>query len=226
MRLVKCREALVRSRTAIVNQIRGFCKAEGVRLCKCSPEAFNKVRKDLPEEVADVAHHLFDMLKALNAKIKRYDGILTKAMMRLRKEDAELVMQVPGVGPVTAAVFLAAVGDAKDFGKPRVAGPFLGLAPRQDQSGGTDKQLRISKEGDAMARKLLVIAANYIMGPFAKDCDLRRHGMRIAERGGKNARKRAKVAVARRLAVTLLAILQKRTPYRPFMDEAVAQTTL
>jgi hypothetical protein len=72
------------------------------------------------------------------------------------------------------------------------------------------------------ARRMPVIAANHIMGPFAKDCDLRRFGLRIAERGGKNARKRAKVAVARRLAVTLLAMLQKRTPYRPFMGEAAA----
>ena len=135
----------------------------------------------------------------------------------MRKDDAELVMQIPGVGPVTAAVFLAAVGDAEEFGgKPRDAGPFFGLTPRQSQSGGSDPQMRITKEGNAMARKLPVVAANHITGPFGPDSDLRRHGERIAARGGKNARKRAKVAVARKLAVTMLAMLRDRTPYRPF----------
>ena len=219
MRLAKAREALVRCRTALVNQVRGFCKAEGVRLRKCSAESFASLKGDLPAEVADAARHLFGALKEISAKIRAYDGALEAALMRMRREDAELVMQIPGVGPVTAAVFLAAVGDVKEFGgKPRDAGPFLGLAPRQAQSGASDPQMRISKEGNAMARKLLVVAANHIMGPFGKDSDLRRHGMRIAERGGKSGRRRAKVAVARRLAVTMMAMLRDRAAYRPFAD--------
>jgi len=69
----------------------------------------------------------------------------------------------------------------------------------------------------------LVTAANYIMGPFGKDCDLRRHGIKIAERGGKNAKKRAKVAVARKLAVLMLAILRTKSAYRPLTEvEAMA----
>ena len=91
--------------------------------------------------------------------------------------------------------------------------------PRQDQSSQTDKQLRISEEGNEIVRRLLVTASNYIMGPFGKDSDLRRHGQRIADRGGKNARKRAKVAVARKLAVVMLAILKSRTAYRPLNED-------
>jgi len=119
---------------------------------------------------------------------------------------------------VTAAAFLAAVGDPALFGNARDAGPYFGLVPKQDQSGQIDRQARISKEGNMVVRRLLVTASNYIMGPFGKDSDLRRHGMRIAERGGKNARKRAKVAVARKLAVLMLAILKNRSEYRPLKD--------
>jgi len=221
MRLAKARETLVRCRTAVVNEIRGFCKAEGARLRKCEAEAFAKLRADLPGEAADVTGPLFEQLAGLDAGIKSYDGILREALKRIRGADAGRVMQIPGVGVITAAVFLASIGDVKRFGgKPRDAGPFLGLVPRQGQSGDDDPQLRITKEGNAMARRLLVIAANYIMGPFGKDSDLRRHGMRIAERGGKNAKRRAKIAVARRLAVTMLAMLMKGTDYRPLAEEA------
>jgi transposase len=223
MRIAKSRDALVRCRTAIVNQVRGFCKAEGARLRKCSTERFATLKKELPAEVADVACHLFDTLAHLNEKIRAYDGILRETMLRLRREDAEAVMQIQGVGPVTAAVFLAAVGGADGFGKPRDAGAYLGLVPRQGQSGGRDPQLRISKEGDAMARRALVTSANHILGRFGKDSDLRRLGLRIAERGGKNAKKRAKVAVARKLAVTMLALLRSKEEYRPLWGEAPAE---
>jgi len=221
MRMAKARETLVRNRTAIVNEIRGFCKSEGSQLMKCSTRAFARLKGDLPGEVADVAGLLFEQLDALNATIRSYDGALSAALMRMRGAEAALVMQIPGVGPVTAAVFLAAIGDVAAFkGRPRDAGPFLGLAPRQSQSGDSDPQMRISKEGNAMARKLLVVAANHIMRPSGKDSDLRRHGERIAGHGGKNARKRAKVAVARKLAVTMLAMLMKKTDYRPLAEGA------
>lgn len=220
MRLVKSRDVLVRNRTAIVNQVRGFCKSEGAPLPRCSAEAFVNLKELLPPEIMDVACHLFEVLQSLNDKIKHYDKIIAKALERLRGEDAALLDSIAGVGPVTAAAFLAAVGDPATFGSAREAGPYFGLVPRRDQSGATDKQLRISKEGNQVVRRLLVTAANYIMGPFGKDCDLRRHGMRIAERGGKNARKRAKVAVARKLAVVMLAILRNRTAYRPLAEDA------
>ena len=222
MRLAKARDALVRCRTRVVNQVRGFCKAEGARLPTCAAERFAKLKGELPAEIADVACHLFETLEHLNGKIRAYDGILREAVMRLRKEDAEAVMQVGGVGPVTAAVFLAAVGDAKAFRKPRDAGAFLGLTPRQAQSGDADPQMRITKEGNAMARRMLVTAANRILSRNGADSDIRRHGMRIAERGGKNAKRRAKVAVARRLAVTMLALIRKKEAYRPLSDVAAA----
>jgi len=223
MRLVKSRDLLVKGRTGIVNQIRGFCKSEGVRLPKCSAESFVRLEHEVPPAVRAVTKPLFAILKELAKKIGLYDKMLADTVKRSHGEEAALLDTITGVGPVTTAAFLAAVGDVSTFGSARDAGPYFGLVPRQDQSGQIDKQLRISKEGNEIVRRLLVTAANYIMGPFGKDSDLRRHGMRIAERGGKNARKRAKVAVARKLAVLMLAILKSRSAYRPLTEvEAVA----
>ena len=218
MRMVKSRDLLVRSRTGIVNQIRGFCKSEGFRLPKCSAASFARMEKHTPPAVGEVAKPLFAVLRELAKKIGVYDTMITDAVKRLHGEEPALLEPIAGVGPVTSAAFLAAVGDVSTFGSARDAGPYFGLVPRQDQSGQTDRQLRISKEGNQIVRRLLVTAANHIMGPFGKDSDLRRHGMRIAERGGKNATKRAKVAVARKLAVLMLAVLKNRTAYRPLTD--------
>ncbi len=219
MRLIKSRDLLVKSRTGIVNQIRGFCKAEGARLPKCSAEVFVRMEREVCAPAREATKPLFAVLKELNKKIKLYDNMIETSVKAQRGDEVELLNTVAGVGPVTAAAFLAAVGDPATFGSARDAGAFFGLVPRQDQSGQTDKQMRISKEGNAMVRRLLVTAANYIMGPFAKDSDLRRHGMKLAERGGKSARKRAKVAVARKLAVVMLAMLKNRTDYRPLSEE-------
>ena len=219
MRLVKSRDLLVRNRTGIVNQVRGFCKSDGYRLPKCSSESFLRMEHKVPASVREVSKPLFAMLKELDKKIGLYDTMTADAVKRLHGEEATLLESIAGVGPVTVAAFLAAVGDPATFGSARDAGCYFGLVPRQDQSGQTDKQLRISKEGNEIVRRLLVTASNYIMGPFGKDSDLRRHGQRIADRGGKNARKRAKVAVARKLAVVMLAILKSRTAYRPLNED-------
>lgn len=222
MRLVKSRDLLVRNRTSIVNEIRGFCKSEGVRLPRCSPEAFGRIEHDVPKTLREVTKPLFAVLKELAKKIGLYDKIIPASTRKLYGEEMELLKPIGGVGPITTAAFLAAIREPAAFESARDAGPYFGLAPKQDQSGQTDRQTRISKEGNEVVRRLLVTAANYILGPFGKDCDLRRHGMKIAERGGKNARKRAKVAVARKLAVLMLAILKNRTAYRPITTTEAA----
>jgi len=224
MRLVKARAVLVRSRAAVVNQIRGFCKSEGARLRKCSSETFVNLLGEIPAELAEILRPLSGVLAELSVRIKQYDRLIERTMRREHGKATELFAGLPGVGPVTAAAFVASIGDAETFGDPRQAGAYFGLVPRQDQSGQGDKQLRISKEGDETVRRLLVTAANYIMGPFGRDSDLRRHGERIAARGGKNARKRAKVAVARKLAVIMTVMLRDACPYRPFAESKEAVT--
>jgi transposase len=124
--------------------------------------------------------------------------------------------QVEGVGALTALAFVLTLENPERFAKSRSVGAYLGLVPAQDQSGERDPQRHISKEGDEMLRKLLVGSAHYILGPFGSDSDLRRHGQKISSRGAKNAKKRAAVAVARKLSVVLhrLWVTQKSSTTR------------
>lgn len=216
LRLVKARDLLVKNRTAAVNMIRGFCKADGHRLAVCSSEAFARLEFEVPTSVRQTTKPVFSLLRELTRKIALYDKLITQAI----KDDraAQLLQTIPGVGPVTTAAYLASMGNPETFDQAREAGAYFGLVPRQDQSGQNDKQMRISKEGNAVVRRLLVTSAHYILGPFGKDSDLRRHGLRIAERGGKNARKRAVVAVARKLSVVMLAMIKKQEAYRPLQE--------
>ena len=127
--------------------------------------------------------------------------------------------QVEGVGPLTALTFVLTLADPSRFAKSRSVGAYLGLVPATDQSGESDPQMRITKEGDEMLRRLLVGSAHYILGPFAKeDSDLRRHGEKIASRGGKNAKKRAAVAVARKLSVLLHRLWLTAELYDPLYN--------
>jgi transposase len=127
--------------------------------------------------------------------------------------------QVEGVGPLTALTFVLTLEDPSRFAKSRSVGAYLGLVPASDRSGDRDPQRRISKEGDEMLRKLLVGSAQYILGPFAKeDSDLRCHGEKIASRGGKNAKKRAAVAVARKLSVLLHRLWVTGEVYEPLYN--------
>lgn len=148
-----------------------------------------------------------DQIHELDAKINQ--------ICRQRYPEAERLQQVPGIGPVTALCYVLTIEDPGRFSKSRQIGPFLGLTPRRDQSGDIDKQLRITKAGDKYLRQLLVGSAHYILGPFAPDSHLRRHGLAIAARGGKNAKKRAAVAVARKLAVLMHRLWSSEQAYDP-----------
>ena len=126
--------------------------------------------------------------------------------------------QVEGVGTLTALSFVLTLEDPHRFEKSRSVGAYLGLVPATNRSGDRDPQKHISKEGDEMLRKLLVGSAHYILGPFGQDSDLRRHGQKIASRGGKNSKKRAVVAVARKLAVLLHSLWVTGEVYDPLYN--------
>ena len=130
----------------------------------------------------------------------------------------ERLRQIKGVGPITSLCLALVVGEPKRFQDPRDIGGFLGLVSKRDQSGDTDKQLPITKAGDVYMRCLLVQSAQYIMGPFGEDCDLRRHGLRLVARGGKAAKKKALIAVARKLAVLMLVMWQRGSDYEPLKN--------
>ena len=129
--------------------------------------------------------------------------------------ETELLRAVPGVGPVTALTYVLTIAAPSRFKDSRAVGSYLGLRPRQDQSGSTDKQLRITKAGDTYLRQLLAQSAHHILGPFGQDCDLRRWGLALATRGGRNGKKRAVTAVARKLAVLLHALWKRNEKYDP-----------
>ncbi|MGZ3472787.1 MAG: transposase [Isosphaeraceae bacterium] len=158
------------------------------------------------------------MITSLNAAIKDLDRRIDLLAQESYPE-TKLLRQVTGVGPITSLGYVLILEDPRRFRKSRAVGSFLGLAPGSRSSGNSDPQMRITKEGDAFLRRLLVSAAQYILGPFGPDTDLRRFGSRIAQRGGKNAKKRAVVAVARKLAVLLHHLWRSGEVYEPLYQE-------
>jgi transposase len=190
-------------RTQLVNHVRGAVKSFGARLPKCPARSFhNRAPEHIPEALLSALGPILEQIGSLTERIRQYDREL-QIVAKERYPETDLLRQVEGVGPLTALTFVLTLEDPHRFEKSRCVGAYLGLVPAQDQSGDRDPQKRISKEGDEMLRKLLVGSAHYILGPFGSDSDLRRHGQKIASRGGKNSKKRAVVAVARKLAVLL-----------------------
>jgi transposase len=201
--IIRSRQALVGCRTQLVNHVRGAVKSFGARLPKCPARSFHKrAAEHIPEALWPALGPILEQIGSLTQRIREYDRKL-ETIARESYPETELLRQVEGIGGLTALTFVLTLEDPSRFEKSRCVGAYLGLVPARDQSGDRDPQKHISKEGDEMLRKLLVGSAHYILGPFGHDSDLRRHGEKIASRGGKNAKKRAVVAVARKLAVLL-----------------------
>jgi transposase len=203
MAIIRSRQALVDCRTQLVNHVRGAVKSFGARLPKCPARSFHKrAQEHIPEALMPALEPVLEQIASLTGRIRDYDRKL-EAISEEHYPETELLRQVEGIGPLTALTFVLTLEDPYRFEKSRSVGAYLGLVPARDQSGERDTQRRISKEGDETLRKLLVGSAHYILGPFGSDSDLRRHGEKIASRGGKNSKKRAAVAVARKLCVLL-----------------------
>jgi transposase len=218
MAIVRSREALVSARTQLVNHVRGAVKSFGARLPKCPAVSFhNKAPEHIPEALLPALGPILETIGSLTRRIRQYDRRL-EAIAEEHYPETELLRQVEGFGPLTALTFVLTVEDPYRFEKSRSVGAYLGLVPARDQSGDRDPQRRISKEGDEMLRKLLVSGAHYVLGPFGSDSDLRRHGEKIAARGGKNAKKRAVVAVARKLSVLLHSLWISGEVYEPLRN--------
>ena len=201
--LLLARDGLVRSRTQLVNQVRGFAKSLGHRMPSSSTEAFpGRVREQFSKELFPGQSVLLEMIARLTQEIRRLDREAEK-LCKDRYPETGVLRQVKGVGALTALGFVLTLEDPSRFAKSRTVGAYLGLRPRSRQSGEQQPQLRITKAGDELLRRYLVGAAQYILGPFGPDTELRRFGQKLAERGGKAAKKRAVIAVARKLSVLL-----------------------
>jgi len=212
---IKARDELVKVRTALIAHVRGLVKSTGERLKKCSPECFHlRAAEAMPADLAPALEPVVASIAELTVRIRHCDNLIEQLSAK-KYPETERLQAIPGVGPVTALAYVLTLEEAERFEKSRDVGPFLGMTPRRDQSGQTDKQLRITKAGNAYLRRLLVQCANYVLGRHGPDCDLRRFGLKLAERGGKNAKRRAVVAVARKLGVLLHSLWKSGEAYEP-----------
>jgi transposase len=213
--LLRARDALVEVRTELINATRGLVKSLGTRLPQCSSESFgHQVEDAIPAETREALLPLVQLTDEMSACIKVYDRKIEELASE-KYGHTKLLRQVKGVGPLTSLAYVLTLENPERFPKSRDVGPYVGLVPKQEDSGESQPQLGISKAGDTMVRKLLVGSAHYILGPFGPDTDLRRYGLRLCERGGKNAKKRAAVAVARKLAVLLHRLWVTGEVYEP-----------
>jgi transposase len=213
---------LTRSRCprAHADHVRGTVKAFGLRLPRCSTHSFvRQITPSLPANLSPLLAPVLEAIDTISGEIRAYDRHVA-ALADSSYPETRRLRQVPGVGPVTALTYVLTLEDPQRFPSSRAVGSYLGLRPRQRDSGGDEPQLRITKAGDGAVRRLLVGCAHYILGPFGPDSDLRRWGLRLAERGGKIAKKRAVVAVARKLAVLLHRLWVTGKTYEPLRRSA------
>jgi len=216
--VIRARAELVSARTALVNSARGLVKSYGERLPKCGTQQFGwDLALRLSVELRETLEPLLREVESLNEHIKEYDRRIEK-MAKETYPEVELLKQVKGVGDLIALGYVLTLEDPHRFRKSRDVACFLGLRPGRRNSGQSEPQMHISKEGDRYLRTLLVQGAHYILGPFGEDSDLRRWGLKLAERGGKNAKKRAVVAVARKLAVLLHRLWVSGEVYEPLRN--------
>src|SRR3984885_6990968 len=201
--VIRARAGLVRARTSLVNSVRSLAKSYGERLRGCNVRNMNPEKGEaLSPELQRALEPLLSAIEALSQRICQYNERI-EALAQDSYPQVALLKQVKGVGTLIAMTFVLTLEDPHRFRKSRDVGCYLGLQPGRRNSGQSEPQMHISKEGDPYLRTLLVQGAQHILGPFGIDCDLRRRGLRLAERGGKNGKKRAIVAVARKLAVLL-----------------------
>jgi len=216
--VIRARAGLVRARTALVNTARGLAKSYGERLRGCNVRNMNPEKAEgLSPELQRALEPLLAAIESLSERICEYNEGIDEIAEKSYPQVA-LLKQVKGVGTLIALTFLLTLEDAHRFGKSRDVGCFLGLQPGRRNSGQSEPQMHISKEGDPYLRTLLVQGAQHILGPFGADSDLRRWGLKLAERGGRNGKKRAIVATARKLAVLLHHLWVSGEVYEPLRN--------
>jgi transposase len=213
--LLRVRDGLVRSRSALVTQARCIAKSLGERLPSCDAQRFAKrLGSEKLVGMFPGLERLVNMVGELTREIAALDEEIEQ-MCAQRYPETKRLREIAGVGPITALAFVLAIEDPGRFKRSRDVGAYFGLRPKRHQSAGQDPELRISKAGDPYVRRMLVQASQYILGHFGPDTALRRFGERLERRGGKAARKRAVIAVARKLAVVLHRLWVTGKSYEP-----------
>ena len=220
--VILARAGLVRARTALVNTARGLAKSYGERLRGCNVRNLNPEKAEgLSPELQTALEPLLGGIESLSERIRECNEKIEHLAQESYPQVA-LLKQIKGVGTLIGLTFLLTLEDAHRFGKSRDVGCYLGLQPGRRNSGQSEPQMHISKEGDPYLRTLLVQGAHHILGPFGADSDLRRWGLKLAERGGKNGKKRAVIATARKLAVLLHRLWVSGEVYEPLRNSSQA----
>jgi transposase len=218
--MIRARAGLVRARTGLVNAVRGLAKSYGERLRGCNVRNMNAEKAEsLSPELQAALEPLLNAIESLSERIVEYNDRIENLAQQSYPQVA-LLKQIKGVGTLIALTFLLTLEDPHRFRKSRDVGGYLGLQPGRRNSGQSEPQMHISKEGDPYLRTLLVQGAQHILGPFGIDCDLRRWGLKLAERGGRNGKKRAIVATARKLAVLLHHLWVSGEVYEPLHNSS------
>lgn len=216
--MVRARDVQVRMRARGINALRGLLKQFGIRLPTHSSESFaGKVRDrqaSLPAELWMFIAPLLGTLDALNESIKTFDREV-ETLARKEFPQAQRLIQISGVGALTALTFVLVIGDVKRFKRCRDVGAYLGLVPKLRESGSSQPQLGIEKTGDGLARRILVQAAHHKLSRQTVEDDLRTWGLELCKRNAKRGKKVAAVAVARKLAVAMFAMLAHDEDYDP-----------
>lgn len=221
MAVVRSREGLVKARTMLINQVRGMVKSFGARLPGSSTRSFAKVAVEaLPQELKSALAPLLEVIADVTKRIQGFDRDVEAWAQRWPV--TQRLRQIKGVGALTSLVFVLTLDDPHRFARSRSVGAYLGLVPASRSSGNSAPQLPITKHGDSLLRRLLVQGAHYVLGPFGQDSDLRSFGLELAKRGGKNGKKRAVVAVARKLSVLLHRLWVSGEDYAPHRRSAAA----
>ena len=216
--VIRARAGLVRARTGLVNTARGLAKSYGERLRGCNVRNMNPEKAEaLSPELQSALEPLLSEIESLSERIAEYNDRI-EALAEENYPQVKLLKQIKGVGTLIALTFLLTLEDPHRFGKSRDVGCYLGLQPGRRNSGQSEPQMHISKEGDPYLRTLLVQGAQHVLGPFGADSDLRRWGLKLADRGGKNGKKRAIVATARKLAVLLHRLWVSGEVYEPLRN--------
>jgi transposase len=215
MAVLRSRNALVETRSKLINHTRGIVKPLGGKIRSCSAEAFHKVAPEfVPSGLKDALAPVLEIIERVTQQIRELDKRIDD-LCATKYPETRLLRQVTGVGPVTSLAFMLVLHDPKRFKSSRAVGAYLGLTPRKDESGKQKPQLRITKTGDDFVRRLLVNSAQYILGPFGPETDLRLFGLALSHPRNKKSKKRAVVAVARKLAVLLHRLWITGEVYEP-----------
>ena len=220
--VIRARAELMEARTRLINCARGLVKPMGERLKKCDAD---QVKETLGEGLSEAAQRvigpLLKSVEAISKQIAEYDQRIEEIAKRYPEQ--KLLTQVYGVGTLIALAYILTLEDAERFEHSRDVGPFLGLKPKERDSGDSHPQLGITKTGDGLLRSLLVQGAHCMLRKGAPDSDLGAWGLAKMKSGGKNAKKRAIVAVARKLAVLLHALWSTGEVYDPLYNRKAAQ---